>query len=305
VRWPALAILLLIPPMWMGEFGTLVLATGAITIMAALGLHVLTHWAGQASLGHVAFQALGAFVTANLALRTHAPFWVAIPAAALGGVVASVVISLPALRIRGPYLAITTLAFGIAADRWLFRQVWLTGGSSGVLVPAAKLSGISLASSRSLYYVIVPSMVVMIALARAIGTSKAGRAFRAIRADEEVATTWSINVTAYKLLAFAVAGAFAGFAGGLQAYSLGIVGSLTFPVSLSIRYLAIVVIGGAGGIWGTVVAAAVFGMLPSLQANLGRYATLAGALGILLVVRFPGGLNGVGHRIRRQIRSGG
>lgn len=293
-RWVAAGatILLLLLPAFMGEFGTLVLATGAITVTAALGLHILTHWAGQISLGHVAFVALGAFATADLAAKAALPFWLAILAGALITIVGTVVIGLPALRIRGFYIAIVTLSFGLAADRWLFRQERLSGGSSGVRVPKATLPGITFASSRSTYYIVMLAMIAMIVLARKIGRTKAGRAFLAIRADEDVAAAWGINVAAYKLLAFAVAGGFAAVAGGLQAYSLGIVGPQTFPVTMSIQFVAIVVIGGPGVIWGSVGAAALFGMLPSLQSGLGKFSTVTGAVGILMVItRYPGGLN--------------
>lgn len=305
-RWVAggATALLLFLPVSMGEFGTLVLATGAITVTAALGLHILTHWAGQISLGHVAFVALGAFATADLAAKATLPFWLAILAGALITIVGTVAIGLPALRIRGFYIAIVTLSFGFAADRWLFRQEWLSGGSSGVLVPKATLPGITFASSRSTYYIVIVATIAMVILARKIGKTKAGRAFLAIRADEDVAAAWGINVAAYKLIAFAVAGGFAAVAGGLQAYSLGIVGPQTFPVTLSIQFVAIVVIGGPGGIWGTVGAAALFGMLPNLESGLGKYSTVVGAVGILLVItRHPGGLNEQARRLADRVRA--
>lgn len=289
---------LMLPPLWVGEFGTFVLAKGAIAVVAALGLHILTHWAGQISLGHVAFMALGAFVTANLATRSNLPFWLAILLGALITVIGTVAIGLPALRIRGFYIAVVTLAFGLASDRWLFRQEWLTGGASGVTLPDPELFGIDVAASERFYYVVMVTTVGMVGVAYLTGRTKAGRAFRAIRADEDVAAALGINVAAYKILAFAMAGGFAAVAGGLQAFSLGIVGPQTFPVSKSIEFLAIVVMGGAGSIWGTVVAATVFGVLPTVLTGLGRYSAVAGAVGILVtIIRYPGGLNEQGRHL--------
>lgn len=298
-------VVALLPPVWMGEFGTLVLQTGAIWITAILGLHILTHWAGQISLGHVGFVALGAFMTANFAAEWHLPFWLAIFLATMVVVAGSVVIGLPALRIRGFSLAIVTLALGLAADRWLFRLESVSGGSSGILLPTAELPGVTFGSSRSTYYIVVVTTIAMVAIARAIGRSKAGRAMLAIRANEEVAAAWGINVAAYKLLAFGIAAGFAAVAGGLHAYSLGIVGPQTYPVTFSIQFVAIVVIGGAGSIWGSVGTAAFFGITPALQSGLGRYSTVAGAIGILIVLtRFPGGWNQIGRRVVNRFRVG-
>jgi len=303
-QWIALAavVLALLPPLWMGEFGTLVLQTGAIWVTAAIGLHILTHWAGQISLGHVAFVALGAFMAANFAAEWNLPFWLAIFLATMVTVVGSVVIGLPALRIRGFYIAIVTLALGFAADRWLFRLESVSGGSSGIKLPKATLPGIEFGSSRATYYIVVITTIAMLALARKIGKTKAGRAFLAIRADEEVAAAWGINVAAYKLLAFAVAAGFAAVAGGLHAYSLGIVGPQTYPVHFSIEFVAVAVIGGPGAIWGTAATAGVFGIIPAIQSSLGRFSAVTGALGILLVlIRYPGGQNQIGREIRRRV----
>lgn len=299
-QWISLAgaVAALTPPLWMGEFGTHVLLTGAIWITAALGLHILTNWAGQISLGHVAFVALGAFMTANFASVWGLPFWLAIGLATAVTVAGSIVAGLPALRIRGFHIAIVTLALGIAADRWLFGLESVSGGSSGVRVPAASLAGIEFNSSRSIYYVVVVTTIAAVLIAHKIGRTKAGRAFRAIRADEQVAAAWGINVAAYKLLAFALAAGFAAVAGGLHAYSLGIVGSQTYPLHLSIDFVAIVVIGGAGSIGGTAVTAAAFGIFPAIQAGLGRYSAVVGAIGILIVLlRHPGGQNQLGREI--------
>ncbi|MGH2793589.1 MAG: branched-chain amino acid ABC transporter permease [Actinomycetota bacterium] len=305
-QWIGLAaiVLALLPPLWMGEFGALVLQTGAIWVTAILGLHILTHWAGQISLGHVAFVALGAFMTANFAAEWNLPFWLAIFLAAMVTVGGSIVIGLPALRIRGFYIAIVTLALGLAADRWLFRLESVSGGSSGIKIPKATLPGVEFGSSRATYYIVVVTTIAMVALARTIGRSKAGRALLAIRANEEVAAAWGINVAAYKLLAFAVAAGFAAVAGGLHAYSLGIVGPQTYPVTFSIEFVAIVVIGGAGAIWGSVGTAAFFGIMPALQSGLGRFSAVTGAIGILLVLtRYPGGQNQIGRELANRFRA--
>ncbi len=304
-QWAGLLVvaLLMLPPIWMGEFGTLVLQTGALYVIAVLGLHILIHWAGQISLGHDAFVALGAFLTANFAAKLHFPFWAAVLAAAGLCVLASIVVGLPALRIRGFNLAITTLALGLAADRWLFRQEWLSGGSSGIRLPKPALPGVTFGTSRATYYLVLIPAVLLVLLAIQIRRSKAGRAFLAIRADEDVAASWGINVAWFKLLAFMVAGGFAGVAGALTAYSVGIVGPQTFPVTRSIEFVAAVVIAGPGGVWGTVAAAALFGMLPSIQAAFGRFSTLVGALGSLaVIVQYPGGLNEVGARLASRAR---
>jgi branched-chain amino acid transport system permease protein len=165
---------------------------GAIPVLVACGLHVLVHWTGQVSLAQAAFVGVGAFATAALNANHQIP----LPLAMFGGVVAAAVaaalIGLPALRLRGLVLAITTFAFGFAADRWLFGQEWLAGGSVGLGLHDRSLLGFDLGTSTS---IVVPVLVLTFAgimMTLWLGDSRIADGLRMVAADEEVASAYGV-----------------------------------------------------------------------------------------------------------------
>jgi ABC-type branched-subunit amino acid transport system permease subunit len=219
-------------------------------------------------------------------------------------VVASLAIGLPALRIRGLALAITTLAFSFAATRWLFLQPWLVPQISGVPFRQTSLLGFDITQSRELVIPAGVCAVAVVALTTLIGSSAAGRAFRMVSHDEEVASSYGISVPTQKLLAFLYAGACAGLAGAFTALSIGRVGTPSFPVSRNIVYLSMVLLGGPGPVWGSLQAAATFAVIPIVAVGLGQYVDLLGALAILaVVVVSPAGINGLSHTLETFIAS--
>lgn len=277
----------------MGEYGNSIVVVACINVVVVAGLHVLVHWAGQVSLGQVAFVAIGAFVTA----RANADFGLALPFAVAAGVLAAVAISLlvglPALQLRGFALAIATLAFGFAADQWLFVQSWLVPVSTGVPLRDEVFLGFSIRDSREFVVPVLVITVVVVAAIVRLGSSGLGRATRVVAHDEEVAASYGISIGAHKLFSFLVAGGCAGLAGALMVMSIGRTGTTVFPPTLSILYVSAVLLGGRGPVWGSVIAAASLGAFPILVGGLGHYVALIGPVGILLVVRvFPDGLNG-------------
>lgn len=278
------------------EFTDTVLVQVMIAAITVAGLHLLVHWTGQISLAQVAFMGVGAMVTA----RANADFSVPLPAAILlgvaGAVVASLVIGLPALRIRGLALAIITLAFGFAATRWLFLRPWLAPLAAGLPIHDRHLFGFDVTQSRQLIIPIGVIGVAVIALTTRLGSSPVGRALRMVARDEEVASANGIGVAGHKLFAFLYAGACAGLAGAFTVVSIGRVGPGAFPVSRSVLYLGAVLFGGPGPLVGPLQAAAGFAAFPVLFRSLGRYVDLIGPLSILLVVTVsPAGINGVAH----------
>jgi ABC-type branched-subunit amino acid transport system permease subunit len=305
VPWLALTAGLVVPfasAAFISEFGNTVVVQAAIAMLTVAGLHVLVHWAGQISLAQVALMGVGAFVTA----RANADFGIPLPAAMLlgvaGAVVASLAIGLPSLRIRGLALAITTLAFGFAASRWLFLQTWLVPQVSGIPLRDQTLLGFDITQSRQLVIPLGVVCVAVVALTSRLGASPLGRALRMVAHDEEVAASYGINVAAHKLAAFCFAAACAGLAGAFTVVSIGRVGPQAFPVQKSILFLSAALLGGPGPVWASLRAAAGFAAFPVVLRGLGRYIDLIGPLAILLVVIVsPAGLNGLEAALKRRL----
>jgi branched-chain amino acid transport system permease protein len=301
----ALAVGLAVPFLcaWrLSEFGNTVVVQMAIGMLTAAGLHVLVHWAGQISLAQVALMGVGAFVTA----RANADFAVPLPLAVLlgmaGAVVASLAIGLPALRIRGLALAITTLAFAFAASRWLFIQHWLVPQVSGIPLHDDRLLGFDITQSRQLVIPVGLACVGVVALTHRLGQSTLGRSLRMVAHDEEVASAYGIGVPAHKLLAFCYAAACAGLAGAFTVISIGRVGPGAFPVNRAVLYLSAVLLGGPGPIFNSLQAAAGFAAFPVLFRSLGRFIDLLGPVAILMVViASPAGLNGLHQSLHDRL----
>jgi branched-chain amino acid transport system permease protein len=299
LRHLGLAVALAVPFLcsWgLSEFANTVMVQIAIAVVTVAGLHMLVHWAGQISLAHVALMGVGAFVTA----RANADFSVPLPLAVVlgmaGAVVAGLAIGLPALRIRGLALAITTLAFAFAASRWLFVQPWLVPQVSGIPLRDRTLFGFDITQSRELIIPVGLACVGVVALTHRLGSSAIGRSLRMVAHDEEVASSYGIGVSAHKLLAFTYAAACSGLAGAFTVISIGRVGPQAFPVQRAILYLSAVLLGGPGPIFNSLQAAAGFAAFPVLFRGLGRFIDLIGPVAILtVVIASPAGLNGL-HR---------
>lgn len=225
----------------------------AINVLVTVGLNILVGYTGQISLGHAGFFAIGAFVTALFMTKLSFPFLVALIAAGVLSALFGFILGLPALRLEGPYLAIATLGFGMAITQVIGR--WeLFGGRMGIQAPPLKLLGLfSVSSDRGLYFVIVPIVFLLTMAARNLMKTKVGRAFIAIRDSDIAAETMGVNLVYYKTLAFAVSAFYTGIAGGLMSFLLGFINPSTFNFILSIYFLAFVIVGGLGTIFGSIM----------------------------------------------------
>jgi branched-chain amino acid transport system permease protein len=225
----------------------------AINVLVAVGLNMLVGYTGQISLGHAGFFAIGAFTTVLFMGKLSFPFLVALTAAGAIAAVFGFVLGLPALRLEGPYLAIATLGFGMAITQIIGR--WeLFGGRMGIQAPTLKLIGLcTVSSDRGLYFVIIPITFLLTLAARNLMKTKVGRAFIAIRDSDIAAETMGVNLTYYKTLAFAISAFYTGIAGGLMAFMLGFINPSTFNFILSIYFLAFVIVGGVGTIFGSIM----------------------------------------------------
>lgn len=224
----------------------------AINVIVTLGLNILVGYTGQISLGHAGFFAIGAYMTVLSMTVLHLPFLLAIVLAALVSALFGFILGLPALRLEGPYLAIATLGFGMAITQVIGG--WeIFGGRMGIKAPPLTFGSFAVDSDRKMYFLIVTIAFLLIMAARNLMKTKVGRAFIAIRDSDIAAETMGVNLVYYKTLAFAVSAFYAGIAGGLYAFMLGFINPTTFNFILSIYFLAFVIVGGLGSIFGSIM----------------------------------------------------
>jgi len=263
----------------------IVILTSIFAILAA-SWDLLSGFTGQMNFGHALFFGVGAYTAALLNLNAHIPPWGSIPLGAVAAVLAGLIIGIPSLRLRGTYLALTTLSFPIILLGIVTALPGITGGELGI----SGLQRLS-ASRLSDYYITVVLMLGLSTIMWKITDSNTGIIFHAIREDELAVRASGINTTRYKLLAFSLSGFFAGISGGLYAHFMRIAGPSTLEVSLSFTVVIWAVFGGIVTIYGPI--AAVFILFPLLEIFRfwPEYRTLMFAVVVLLILLYmPEGL---------------
>jgi len=286
-----------------------VATTIGIYALLATGLNIVVGRAGLLDLGYVAFFGLGAYAYALVAspqFGIHAPFLIGVTLAVAVAATAGVLLGIPVLRLRGDYLAIVTLGFGEIVYLVLLnldRPVNITGGVAGILnVDPADLFFFSATSLPANYYLILFFVVLSVFMAHQLVASRVGRAWVAIREDEDAAQAVGVNTTSAKLWAFALGASFSGFGGACFAALQGAVFPNTFLFTQSILVLAMVVIGGMGTLWGPIVGAAVMIMLPEFLRDFGAVRfIIIGVLFVVLMIFRPHGILGA-RRPERSLR---
>jgi branched-chain amino acid transport system permease protein len=232
----------------------------AINVIVAIGLNLLVGYTGQVSLGHAGFFAIGAYGTITLMTVLHFPFLLALVVASLVAAVFGFLLGLPALRLEGPYLAIATLGFGLTITKVIGR-IELFGGRQGLHAPDLIIGPWHLDTDRDFYYLVVTLTVLLTLAARNLIKTKVGRAFIAIRDADIAAESMGVNLTFYKTLAFAVSAFYTGLAGGLYAFVLRFIEPEVFTMMMSILFMAMVVVGGLGSIFGSIAGACLLSWL--------------------------------------------
>jgi branched-chain amino acid transport system permease protein len=226
---------------WLGV-GNLIM----IIIISATGLNILTGYCGQLSIGHAGFMAVGAYTSAILSGRFSAPYLACL---LCGGIMAGLVgmlFGISSLRVKGFYLAISTLAAQFIILWVISHWTSVTGGTMGMAVPPAQIAGLTFNSPASKFYLILVIAIIVIYLAKNLVRTRTGRAFVAIRDNDLAAEVMGVNPFRYKLLAFFIGCFFAGIAGALFASWTGFISSESFPFSNSILYIGMIIIGGLG-----------------------------------------------------------
>ena len=241
----------------LNEPHALTLAEGCVLAIAGLSLNVLLGYAGQISLGQYAFVGVGAFTTGLVTGVTdlRLPWVVGLVASALAGGLIALLVGLPALRLKGLYLAVVTISVAFAASESLFRVDRIGGGSAGKVVPPPYVGTHPLNTSVDALTIGLVILVLLLQMDLNLVRSRLGRAFRVLKADETVAASFGVDVARYKLTAFVLSGSVAGLAGCVYATAFGTIQGQSFDYSYALGVLVIVVIGGLGSRTGIVVAA--------------------------------------------------
>ena len=280
-----------------GYYGYL-LGTMATTALVGVGLNVLLGLAGEVSLGQGGFLALGAYGAGILTTKAGLGFWEALPLAVMMVVVISALLSIPALRVTGPYLAMVTIAFGFIVESVSIEWRDLTGGSSG-------LTGIAAPFNTGGTALLACGFCVLALIAfHYFARSPLGLAMQATASAPAAARSIGIGALPVRTVAFVVAASTAGLAGGLQAALTGFIAPSSFPFSQSILFLLVVVLGGAGRTLGPLLGSAIVVLLPEFLANLAEYRLLFFGAGLLIVLWVaPGGIAGALARFAKPGQS--
>ena len=262
-----------------------------ISIIGSLSLNLITGFCGQVSLGHVAFVGIGAY-TASLMTKAAIPFFAALVAGMILAGIFGVFVGLASLRVRHDFLAITTMGVNFVFLGFVRQQEWL-GGELGVSsIPDPGLGKLGFLA------LVFGCVVLVVLLSLQIRRSWMGYVFNAISEDEDTASMLGLDVSQYKLIAFALGTSLAGLAGGLYAHHVRFIYPDSFAFVESITLLAMVVVGGNGSIWGVILASAFLSLLPQWFQFIDDYKLLLYGSLLFAVMRFsPGGLAGFAQRI--------
>ncbi|WP_373805777.1 branched-chain amino acid ABC transporter permease [Delftia acidovorans] len=262
--WLAMAgALLLLFPFMASDYWLYLACLVSINVAGATGLNILTGYTGLVSLGQAAFMGLGAYTVAIVQARWGTPVLFNLLAGGFVAMLGGIVVGLPSLRVKGLYLAIATIAASFIAH-FLFANLRLTGGTAGLTLQPATVFGVALDTSFRLYWVIVPVTLLMLLGAANLFRTRTGRAFIAIRDRDISAEVLGIPLLRYKLLSFGLSSFYAGVAGGLWAYFFRVVTPESFPLLMSIFFLAAIIVGGMGSILGGILGAVFMTMVPEL-----------------------------------------
>ena len=303
-------------PFVAGPFGLELANQVLLASVGAVALMLLTGYAGQISLGHAGLLAAGAFTTGILFKEIGAQFWVTLPAAAAVGATLGVIFGLPSLRLRGLYLAVSTLALHFIVIHVGNEYETKRGFSTGIVVDPPQLGAWVLDDPRAWYFVLLAAAAATVLVSVNLVRARTGRAWRAIHGREAVAEALGISVPRAKLSAFVVSSTITAVAGCLFAYYRGFVSAEAFSLFLAIQYVAMVIVGGMGSVLGALLGAAFVVLFPYViegtMAALGLAERLAsvvfavnyaafGLLMILFLVFEPQGLVGIWRRAQNWL----
>ncbi|EFF78273.1 branched-chain amino acid ABC transporter, permease protein [Achromobacter piechaudii ATCC 43553] len=295
-----LAVAALVLAATVNGYYVFVLGNVALLALAGIGLNVLLGLTGQMSFGHAGFYAIGAYTVAILTGQAGWSFWLAWPAAAVVAGAFGLLLALPALRVKGPYLAMITIAFGFIVEHALIEGGDVTGGQNGLMgIVQPSLAGIG--GDRGVAMLAIVAVFVALAAYALLSRGTWGAAMRAVKDSETASESIGINPLMVKTVAFMVSAAVVGLAGGLYAPQAGMITPHNFNFMQSILFVLAVTLGGAGSLAGPLLGAVVVGLLPELLSSLEEYRLLFfGAFLLVVLWAAPDGVAGLLSRWRRN-----
>lgn len=258
-------LLFLVLPLFGKQFWLAFISTTAVTVIALQGLNILSGYCGQISIGHTAFMAVGAYSTAILSGRFGIPYWLCVPCSGLMAGLVGVLFGLPSLRIKGYYLALTTIAAQFIII-YLIKNPFpeITGGAIALHVPDVTLGGFVFESETHFYYLIIALTLLMTFFAKSLMRGHIGRAFIAIRDNDIAAEAMGINLYKFKLLAFFIGCFYAGIAGAVWAAYARVISPDDFTLTNSIWQMGMLIVGGLGSTLGPIFGAIFIKLLNEL-----------------------------------------
>ncbi len=301
LKWGSIIVgllVLLVLPNLLGIFLSEVLTIIGLYVLLGLGLNIVVGFAGLLDLGYVAFFAIGSYTVAILTSPEigsyQIGFWQALPVAIVFGTLAGALLGIPVLKMRGDYLAITTLGFGEIIRILVLSDVlrpWLGGAQGIARIPKASLFGFEFSGPQEIYYLLIAGCFLVGFVSWRLRDSRLGRAWMAMREDEDVAQAMGINLVSTKLLAFATGAGFSALSGAIFATKLGSVYPHSFNVMISINILCLIIVGGMGSMPGVIVGAIALVGMPELLREFAEYRLLIyGAALVAMMLLRPEGL---------------
>ncbi|MFB8385711.1 branched-chain amino acid ABC transporter permease [Microbacterium sp. NPDC055910] len=308
--WPVLlAVAVLMPTFIDSNYWLQVAVNAEIMIIAAVGLYVTFGLSGQVSLGQAGFYAIGGYTAGLLVTKLSMDYGIALVLAMIASILVGLAIGIPALRLKGHYLALATLGFGQVVMLILVNWSWLSGGALGVRGIVAPVFGFELVKVSDWAIFVGVIAVLAIYVVQRIRQSSYGRAMQAVRDSGIAAAAMGVSLPKVKVLAFVVGAAFAGLAGALNAGFVTYISPGTYDLALSVSILAMVVVGGSRSPWGAALGAILLTFLPELLRSFEAYYLLFYGVLLLVMVAFvPSGIWGVlqwiGRFLRDKLRRG-
>jgi branched-chain amino acid transport system permease protein len=292
-RWVVLtgAIAFALLPAVLNRYYIYIANIALIYILLAIGLNIVLGFAGQLVFANGVLFGVGAYATGLLRIDANVPFWLALPAGTLIAAAIGMLVALPALKLRGLYLALATMAFAQFA-LWVFIHAdAVTGGVSGVVIPPLEFAPVPVSAPIGIYYVTFATVIVALFLVVNLVRSRIGRAFVAVRESERAAEALAIDVPRVKMLAYGVSALCAGAAGGLFSSVVGAVVPEQFNLFQIVLQFCMVLVGGVGLIYGSVVGSIAIVVLLELLRGLKELQEVGfGLLLLLTILFFPGGI---------------
>lgn len=292
----------LIAPLISPLFLIYVLCTIWIYYIVGLSMSLLVSQAGQISIGHAAFWAIGAYASAVCVTRFGLPFELAVLTGGFIAAVFGVLVAVPAMRVQGHYLAIATLAFSMVVERVLHEWESVTGGRTGMFVPRPSLFGFEITTDTYYYYLILAVALVFTWISFNLQNSPTGRALKALNLSSTAASSCGVNRRRSLVTVFSLSAFIAGISGGLFAHLVGYLSVSSFTLAVSLSFLTMIVIGGVNRLSGVFIGAAFLALTPEFMRGLAEAQMVVyGALLIFIVLVLPEGLVGLPQRIAKLL----